>query len=666
MPNYAQKAGLVISTTERGTTTLWLHQDLVCSVCGLDYAFLAKARGHNARGARAWRWSLVNGVYYYDCCMLGEGCNKEAGFWKDMAAQVAFDLQFAHLYNDIDAAYTANYVKQLPRYQGLKQAKELAQCAAILTVLANAYMLQPLSRSEFEHIAKKLAELRLPYLPESGKRLQEKVAMVCSGELATEVIQLPRAGNCNRSFGNDEELTQWMLTMRANPRNWPNTYIARTLRLLCEQVGKPVPSVRWFEDKLSANEMQYLTAQQRGGIVAKRRKGMGIPTETALYAGERWEMDGTRRNYLPWLYKDAAGKKREQYLYIVAVRDVHSGMAPGWCYGVAEDRWMYTEALAMAVQHCGYLPGELVIDRFPGHNTEEWRTTETKLRHFGVKVTYAETGDKKARVERWFSTLQVVFDNASDYYYGEGVKSRRTYAHRAEKFLAKAKAEAFKSGWNFEAAVAESDKAIDAYNSTPYNTYSRKFKRIELSPEQLHNQSAKPNVIKADWELQMELFGLEKTVSLDSAGMIRTEIQGVELFYSVTEYKVVKQHRQVVLVYSLENLDTVLLYTTHVDVMQRQLLCSAERTARVATTGKHAGLGVEKARRAALQSQFDAEFDTMNTPNEMALLLGAYTNKSQAEGAETAMMYTPLPAKAKTAVLAEDNAAAPDDVRMQY
>jgi len=664
MARVANTAGATIARRERnGSTTVWVREDLLLSVCeGLSETELRKhcryeytqtvpkeRRSQDMMpdtGAQ-WRYWKLGKTWYYAHNRVGKKyrpeVEDEGAWWVERGEAMEATKLREGLTELMQAAMTTEWERYLKHYVGYAQATGLAKAAAMVAAVSE-WIEGEMSGAKVLPLAtwmtasEQVNVYHLAYVPTNYRRLQEKVTRVLAGELPHEVVKLPREGNKNRKpYEADDEIMAWVVAMRQRPENWPNVYIARKLRVLCAQTLKPVPSVRWFEERMTADYVKYLTDRQRGGIVAKRAKGHGMPMQTAVWAGDRWEMDGTRRNYLPWRMKDSEGKKREQYLYIVALRDVHSGDVPGWCYGVTEDRWMYAETLRMAVRECGYLPAELVIDRFPGHNSPEWQALELKLKYYGVKVTYAETGDKKARVERWFGTLQTVFDNESGYYYGEGIKSRRHYAHRAEKYLKEAKAKAWKDGWNMERAIEESDKALEAYRQTSLSVYSRKHSGVDKSPAALHQESDKPAAIECDWQRQMELFGYEKPVTLDGYGTIRTEIQKVEYFYVTEEYAVISQYREVTLVYDIDDLNTALLYTRHDDPMQRELLCEVTLMERVTMNT----MGKEKARRARIEAQREvdlAKWAEKAEPDEMALMMGRYTSKVAAEEAESVTM----------------------------
>ena len=56
----------------------------------------------------------------------------------------------------------------------------------------------------------------------------------------------------------------------------------------------------------------------------------------------------------------------------------------------------------MAVENTGYLPYELITDRFPGHNTDEVKRLITHFKMLGVKVSITHKPTGKPHVERGF------------------------------------------------------------------------------------------------------------------------------------------------------------------------------------------------------------------------------------------------------------------------
>lgn len=479
----------------------------------------------------------------------------------------------------------------------------------------------------------------LQYVPLHWQRLKQKVDEVRGGRPVHEVIDLPRLGNQSRRKLQDMEVEGWIMQMRGMGQNFTNAYIMRKVSLLCELTGKTAPSESYMKELLAQPEVKFLTAAGRYGD--RGRKGgmyrLYTPVERALFASDCWQVDGTRVNFIPW--KNAKTGK-EEHLYMIVVRDVHSGAVLGVEFCLTEDRWAYVSALSMAVNAAGHLPYELAIDRFPGHNTEEWKIVEQRMETMGVKVSYKHKATGKAQLERWFETLQTVFFQESAYYYGEGVRSNRDYAHRSPEYLKEVTKTARKD-WGFDVAVAEATWCIKNYNKTGLSTYSRKHAAFKESPLELFNGCAKPNHKTAPKADRALLFGLTKTVAIRNA-MIRTEIQKTEYFYNV-EYDVAKHHTQVLMAYSMDDLSMVFLFpATSGKELAPVCLGVATEQKRVQVYGPDAdykALGRDNARRNRIEEQRQADYEAITQgASPVHLLLGGMSRKSEIEAAESYMV----------------------------
>ena len=396
-----------------------------------------------------------------------------------------------------------------------------------------------------------------------------------------------------------------------------------------------MPSVSWFEGILADFENKLMAIGRWGekGRNAQIYKHYN-PIENALYAGDCWQMDGTRANLIS--YKDETGKER--FAYMVVVRDVHSGAILGLSIGLAESAWMYINALRMAVQNTGYLPYEIVTDRFPGHNKKDWVELTDRLKISGVKITYTHEATGKAKLERFFNTLQSVFMALSNYYYGEGIQGHRPFSHRSAEALNKMKKAAKEVGWSFDKACDETENIIGIYNATPLSKYSDKFKKIDKSPLQLHEDSPKENVkIIPVWKT-LKYFGYHKTLTIRSSYII-TEFQNTEYIYAPS-IEIVLKHKEVMIAYDLNNLNSVHVFTAD----GRTYLGEAQEQKRAQVYGPNAdysGLAKSKERGRLLKEAIAAKYQEIvghTTYSETDLLMNGLNSKAEIEAAETAYL----------------------------
>jgi hypothetical protein len=321
---------------------------------------------------------------------------------------------------------------------------------------------------------------------------------------------------------------------------------------------------------------------------------------------------------------------------------VHSGDLIGWHFDLKEDRWAVFNALKMAIKETGYLPYEIAFDRFPGHNTPEMQHYLAGIRQLGTKVTFVHEAQGKAGLERWFGTLQTVFMQDSRYYYGQGIQSRRNYAHRSTEYLKLLRRDARAEGFSFDDAVAEATRIIEAYRNTALCAYSRKHSTVKLSPSQLFEHSEKPNVRHLEEHEMWWLCGLRIELPFHGAGLIKKEIQKIPFYYRTKDYGIISRHQRVLVCYDTEDLSQVLLYATG-DGPLNQFLGRAYAEEEAQAFGPDAQWG-EISRRKALIKEFEGyreqelEYRQAVGSDIIAVLSPAIVKKVDAERAETVVL----------------------------
>ncbi len=588
---------------------------------------------------KSWRYAKINGEWYFALANIPANYRSKIPAIDKLLEQAKKNTKTAQI-TDIEPALTealkARKNAFYRHFAGLKteQADNLAAACAVAEKLIEEAENRGIKLNNMAFLADAeaaLTKMQVRYLPINWRKLGEKLRE-CAEKGVTEAIKLPRAGNSNSLKFDDPELVGWMMQMRSMGQNFSGAHIARKIRLMCQLCDKPVPSIRWFEMEFARPSNKFLTAAGRFGD--RGRKGQMfkgyVPVQNALFAGDAWQMDGTRENFIGWLN----GEGKEEHLFKIVVRDVHSGDILGTHYDTKESRWGYIAALKMAVNKAGYLPYQLVLDRFPGHNTEEWKLVQARMERMGVKVDYKHTAQGKAQLERWFETLQSVFAMDSEWYYGEGIMSGRASAHRSSEYLAAQRKKRNAAGWDFDRAWQESAAILDRYRSTKLSEYSRKHAEVDKSPKQLHDESEKPHVTRCDaWEY-IALFGLEKEATI-RGGMIKTEIRGLEYQFEVADYEVVKNYRKVRIGYDLEDLDRVWLFEPEKSDAPR-FLCEATEIRAVQVFGPDADfapLGKQKKRVADLKKRAAEELEAIKSQaSDVTHLLNGLSTKAEQEG----------------------------------
>lgn len=541
---------------------LYLSQEYIQNNTGIDNRYLRVAKSRANKGGKSWKHTdIMNRCYFAYNSLPPSAQNKLCPLVEliDYARETHED----HI-TLIESARMSTYRRFLPAFKN----QELATSIAIIHEASNYIALHSISFSKsafFESLAKEIELQQIKYLPKTWRNLRDKIREYSQGQTTVKVKNI---GNKNSiRHGNNKLLESWLIGMIESPKNYSAAYIFRSIRRMSIQHGmNDHPSVRWISDYMNRPEVQYITNQRYGATSRFNHKHRAyVPTQSALFAGDCWEFDGTRVNIIDhegeWIDKDGKKHKGQKFLYIVAVRDVMSGMILGWDYCYKENSDVIINALAMAVKTSGYLPYEIRYDRFPGHQKDEWKRIETYLRMFGTIMTVTYKAEGKAHIERSWSTLQNVFMTDSELYYGEGIKSTRRYAHRSEEYVAEMRKWAKDNSFSYDDAVSETDKILFRAMNTPYSEYSRKYRDIDQSPSQLHEQSDKPNtypVADYDWCF---LFGLVKQVS-QANNMIRTDIDCVTHYYGIDDISVIELYTGVKLTscFDYEDLSVVHLY----------------------------------------------------------------------------------------------------------
>ncbi len=544
---------------------IWLSQEYILKHTGVGYDYLRVAKVRAKHGAQSWKHAeMMNRCYFSYSTLPRNAANK--------LNQPAMLLAYATEYHDdVTNIVTAALYNRFNMFLSNNMPSEVAKSAAVIHE-AHAYCETngiSYSKSQFfERLATEVEMQGLKYLPKSWRNLRDKVRDYSTGTPIQELVSVKNEGNHNREmFANNDLIKGWLTELADSQKNFSYAYMWRKIRTICNQYNiTNIPSQRWVTAFASKPEVKFLTQQRYGANTRfNQQHRVYTPTQSALFAGDCWDIDGTRVNIIDhrgtWI--DKSGKKMtgQKFLYIIAVRDVMSGDVLGYEYCYEESAQAVINALAMAVRNTGYLPYELRYDRFPGHNTEDWAWIQNGMQRAGVIMTQTVKAEGKAGIERWWGTLQSVFMMESDLYYGEGVKSTRRSAHRSKEYITSIRQQATKRGFNFDDASRETDKIISNYVNTPFSAYSRKFAAIDKSPAQLHEESDKPNTYKVENNQYCYLFGLRKGVSIRN-NMIMTQIENATFYYGVDDCDIIEKYTGVKLMncFDFEDLDKVHLY----------------------------------------------------------------------------------------------------------
>ena len=646
---------------------IWINQSFIMRLCNIsDITFRTTIRKrykssvqpchrhHNTLPVtgKSWRWSKILNQYYYDLQYIS---NRKPTFYRDSFGDAnqlikeynAFikEETISLLEIEFNAFVEANHMQYLYYYVETcteVQIYALAKaCAALEFVASHISNLEITGDKIYKDVCAIVDRQDLRYLPKNYRILKEKIQRVFAGEQIQDIIKLPRAGNSNAKYFEDPVLFATTIKLRSMPQNYTNSFIIRKMQEWCRVKGRRVPSNRWFGQNIfESEEIKFLTDIKRYGAGSMRafNNSSYMPLAKALFAGECWQLDATRVNIIEHKKSD----KKQGFLFVIAVRDVYSGDILGHSFDYSENRWSVINAIKMAVENAGYLPYELVADRFPGHNSEEGVKLLNHIRAMGTKVTITHKATGKAFIERMFGTLQTVFMQDSRYYYGQGVKSSRNYAHRSAEYLKQIRKEAKAEKFGLTEAYNEANEIIERYRVTPLSYYSRKYINVNKSPRFLHAESDKPNV---NWleEYQISMiFGLKKQVTIKHDGLIKIEINRAEYLYKVDNYDIYKKEKKVILSYDMNDLNQIYLFKPKkhflIHLGEAQIY---EKPMPYGPQAEFDKIAKEKQRLKEIElrkKQHLEEITTDADADEVELLMGRHTNKQAAEIATTKLL----------------------------
>lgn len=696
------KPDIIIRRHSNELPSLWLSEQYLCNLLpSLSPEYLRvrirpsykqsvqpcfRSKSFLPATGKAWRWGKANGTFYYDFDFIPD---KEPNRFQGQlpSRKQLMELKKDTVETSLETSvkeflqpYINNYTQYYHHYATYtrQQQEKLAKAAAFLVGCAG-YIHTTANASDriqhhsvFKTMAQLIRESEACYLPKHYRNLQKLIQNILQGKPVQELVHLKRSNNTNavRHEG-DKEIKSWILNMRQAGENYTNAFIISKVKLLCKIYGKSIPSDRWIGTQMEDANMRFLTASGRFGESGRFGQPYRFytPFANALYAGDCWQVDGSRINLTNFKEKititDATGNTRtvekEQFITVVAVRDVHSGDVLGHCYNLAENRWTYIQALKMAVETAGYLPYEIVFDKFPGHNTEDFKAFAEDLTNRGVKVTFTYKAQGKAKMERWFSTLQTVFMQDSQYYYGEGIQSRRAFAHRSKEYLHQLRKQANKEGWNWDAACNEADRIIEAYRTTKLSEYSRKYKTIEFSPAELQEQSEKPNTKAISPDQFAYLFGIKRKERIANGGLITLQVNNVRFNYRCSDYDVISKYKEIQVAYMLEDMSSIHLYEINDDKALKMHLGKAQEIPDIVPYGPDAfnHFGKQQAILKQLSDFRNQELEYKKAVgyDSLAILSQGGVNKQEYEAAD---------AQATITILTGGSDDAGDDIREQY
>jgi hypothetical protein len=653
----------IILKKKNKATQVWLSQSYLVEAIGVSADYLRT----NHSKLQAWSRECFNG-YYFEYFSIPDKAPKhyrsQLPTYEDL---IAIKKEGSKLTADFESYFEAaladtdNFTRHYMLVEKTKR-DELALAASIVMHTAayvNETGYNTKKHALYEQLTKLLSDYNISYLPKS-RRIKEPIMMALAGKPINEIVYLPRTGNNNAArFKDDAEIEAWIYDLASNPKNFSNAYICRQISNLCAITGKLAPSDETIQLKLRNRQVRFITGPSRFGKGTREAAAYegSIPVANVPFAGDNWQMDATRVNLIAYekiiVAPDGKRIKSLQNLMSCVVRDTYSGASLGYSYGESESADMYINALKMAVETAGYLPYELVADKFPGHNTPKVIEFMESIQALGVKLTVSHKATGKAQLERFWSTIQQVEMQGHDYYYGEGIKSKRAHAHVSPEHLAAVKKQAKKDGFDYVDTINIYTGMLEAHNNRNYSDYSRKYPKLAKSPMQLHNESDKPNVINLCAQQINHIFGIKTDVKIDGNGLIKIQFNQVQHYFLIEKTDVILQYDRVCASYNPEDLDSVEIYARIKGSTWLKHLCTAKSWQPVQIYGPQAEFNklaamkrrqreINDIRKQKLEEKTKPVLTLSNEEPEVyenynaeeEVLMGAYTYKKAAGGYE--------------------------------
>lgn len=649
----------------------------IITACGIDYDTIKKGI---KRGSSIWqsvklpnedqrmtwiRYSTMSPDYKTAICnCLYDGFDPLT--WHKMQAMrgdIVSSWDYEETLEDfLLEACEKGYIKRLKKYADIKtehgelrerQLKCLSRAAAVLDEVVEWYSTKGLKwkdSSGYETATKWIAEHQklyfpLKYLPMNKVRFKEKVDLMVKEKLAGhEVIKLPRADNDHKVKFDDtvkKEILSLVVRQMISGKGWSNQQIIRMVQKRYTLWEESVPSEATVRRLMNLPKTQAIVNSVRfdDGSKKKQKWRTSTPLARAMFAGDCWEMDGTK---VQWDGFEVDGVRRS--LYIVACRDVYSGAYLGWSYGLAENSDMYWEALRMAVEITSQLPYELRVDRFS--KTKELDTLFEKMEKLGMKYTEGKVSTSKAMMERGFKTLQEVFESQEKMWIGEGILSGDENSRPTAVYLQASRKRLKSEGWDWDKAWTTHNELMMRYNSTKFSEYSKRFKNIEQSPMQLYETCEKPTTLKLEIWDKPALFWAEQLREIKNYQLVFERRGEKAITFDLNDVQYAHIHTnypKVTVRYDKETLEEIMLFDPKTD----KHLATIKRFVKIQLYGKDAEFGRNQeyqTNRKALQAELKKQrIETLaggerEVLNEGDLRLGAIINKDDKEMAEDRAM----------------------------
>lgn len=324
----------------------------------------------------------------------------------------------------------------------------------------------------------------------------------------------------NQKFDDRHDLFLRGLLSSGKAYNIPKLH--QKLKPMCEEANIPYPSESWVKYKVAQLENNLELHNSRYGTDPTNKVTPHTSMQTALFADDQYQVDGWD---LPFYYMgvDRNNNKRLKKMVLIAVKDACSKKIVGYSISRSENRLSLFEALSNAFENTGAMPFELVTDNHAYNETKEVGNFVDEAKKIGMTWTIDSNPNRKSSIERGFKDLAEQYCKDHYGYIGQGIRTKVKNGRSKQELIDKYQ----KSDGilDEQEIIMMAAAVVMLFNKTPLNGSKK-------SPDQLYNESKKPNRFELDLYERLRIFNL-KTEYKISRGQINITVAGKQYEYQL-------------------------------------------------------------------------------------------------------------------------------------
>lgn len=326
------------------------------------------------------------------------------------------------------------------------------------------------------------------------------------------------------------------------------------MQTMCDEMGIATPSISWIKQQKALIVNQLEINEARFGAEQADKITPYASMKGALYADDQYQVDGWN---LPFYYlgKNKQGNPRLSTLVLVAVKDAYSRKIVGYSIAKSENRLSLMEALEDAVKTTKALPFELVTDNHSYNETKEVGSFKSDTEKMGMTWTVDSNPKRKAIAERGFKDLGERFCKDHYGYIGQGIRTKDRDGRSKQELIDSY----MKSGkiLTEDEIVMIGVEVVLLFNKTVAKLHKK-------SPNQMYEESEKPNRVDVDFYQQLKIF-TKCTEYKIRRGQINIEVAGKKHEYQLSAEHFHKYNNATVIV-RYETLSCIYLFDIKTDV----------------------------------------------------------------------------------------------------